>query len=102
VAFPVHVSNIGHYYEPGYVAELLYDASGVYRLLPLALCTLHCIDSLTSTSAVPTIDKQDISFHGNALEHGVGVEFHAGTIKFSTQIPQSYSLHVEALLEWLD
>ena len=32
VALPVPISAIGHYYEPSFVAEYLYDASGVIGL----------------------------------------------------------------------
>ena len=63
--------------------------------------TLIFYSQVWCSIAVPTIDKPDISFHGNALEHGVDLQFQAGAIKFSAQVPpDQYTMHLEALLEW--
>ena len=98
MAFPVSINNIGHYYNPSYVAEYMYDATGTYGMN--IRCSYCCLVFNFIDLAVPTIGKPDISFHGDVLDHGTSVQFQAGTVKFSAEIPSTSSLHLEASLDW--
>ena len=98
VSFEVNISAIGHHFEPSYIADFIYDASGAYGCSCDGLINLiiKLISYIVSSSNTP-----DLVFRGDALNYGVNVEFSAAT-NISVEIPANYTCHFAGVLEWFD